>query len=102
MEGVNLVNSKGEDVFIPFHAIDRITIEPNTEWAYSEKGWLQRVFGGHHDWEKTGKWDLKIETIGDNIGRIIFDTKESANKMLEKIKSAPSMEITINKITVKE
>lgn len=99
MEGVMLVNSKGNDVFIPLHAIDRVTIEPNTEWQIVPSPWWKSPC---HDRVKTGKWDLLIETVGRNDGRIVFDTKEEAEKKLEEIKTAVPVDLVINKITVKE
>jgi len=99
MEGITIVNSKGNDAFIPLHAIDRITIEPNTEWKMIPAPWYKMP---QHDWVKTGKWDLLIETVGRNGGRVVFDTKELAEKKLEDIKAMVPVDLVINKITVKE
>lgn len=98
MDGIMIVNSKGNDAFIPYHAIDRITIEPNTEWREVPAPWYKMP---RHDWVKTGKWDLLIETMGRNGGRVVFDTKEAAEQKLEEIKTAVPVDLVINKITVK-
>lgn len=99
MDGITFVNSKGDDVFIPYQAIDCITLEPNTVWEKVPAPWYKRP---RHDWVKTGKWDLLIETMGRNGGRIVFDTKELAEQKLEEIKKAVPVDLVINKITIKE
>ena len=98
MDGIMIVNSKGNDAFIPLHAIDRITIEPNTEWKMVPAPWYKSSC----QWVETGKWDLLIETVGRNGGRVVFDTKEAAEKKLEDIKAMVPVDLVINKITVKE
>ena len=99
MDGIVFLNSKGNDVFIPYQAIDCITLEPNTIWGMVPAPWYKCP---RHDWIKTGKWDLLIETIGRNGSRIVFDTKEAAEKKLEEIKTIVPRTLVINKITIKE
>ncbi len=99
MDGITFVNSKGNDVFIPYQAIDCITLEPNTVWEMVPTPWYRCP---RHDWIKTGKWDLLIETMGRNGGRIVFDTKEAAEQKLKEIKTAIPVDLVINKTTIKE
>jgi len=99
MDGISFINGKGSDVFIPYQAIDCVTIEPNTEYRVVPSAWYTFA---RSDWVKTGKWDLLIETSGKNGGRIVFGTKEAAEQKLEEIKKASPIELVINKITVKQ
>jgi len=99
MDGIAFINSKGNNVFIPYQAIDCITLEQNTVWEMVPAPWYKMP---RHDWIKTGKWDLLIETMGRNGGRIVFDTKETAEQKLEEIKKVVPVDLVINKITIKE
>ena len=85
MAGLILVNELGNKSFIPFHAIDRMTIMQKKDFVYSEKGWLQKLLGGEYNWEKIDKWAIFIETNGGKTGTMNFDTKEDAEKKLGEI-----------------
>lgn len=86
MQGIELKNGEN-DIFIPYHAINRLTIEPNTEWQEIQVPWYRKILSTPAGWVKTGKWDLVIETIGQHCGRIIFETHEAALKKLEEFKA---------------
>jgi hypothetical protein len=98
MKGLHLEKA-GNDVFIPFSAIDRLRVSPEKDFVDVNTKWYSCP---KHEWVETGKWNLVIETIGGKEGRLRFDTKELAQAKLEEIKKTESVDIIINKITVKE
>jgi hypothetical protein len=102
MDGLSLTNNKGNEVFIPYQSIDRLTIEPNTVWGELDVPWYKKILSTPTDYIKTGKWDILIETVGQRAGRIVFETKEAAEKKLEEIKTFVPVDIVINKLTVKQ